>query len=154
MVSSLEETYLSSAGLSTLRTHFIASLKNFWYDNYLFRVLPSTFAKQFHHNSSPKSPLCDYSFQKRSKVFKSSISKFLPRRTWCNLIKNDERKRRREYPWSLAKEFKWGVQIKWPNIYSSVSPFPPFPLNIWNSMRSELIKYLPLTNYSSARQYM
>ena len=65
------------------------------------------------HNSSPKSPLCAYSFQKGSKVLhKFSLKILVSGRTWSNLLKkkNDENK----YPWSLSKEFERGVQIKWP----------------------------------------
>jgi len=75
MVSSLEKRYLSSTGLSPFGTYFIASLKNVWCDNHLLRVLPSTFARQFHHNFSPKSPLCAYSFQKGSKLLNTPFEK-------------------------------------------------------------------------------
>ena len=92
MVSSLEESYLSSAGLSPLRTHFIASLENVWYDNYLLRILPTTFARQFHHNSSPNSPLCAHSFQKGQKYPKAPYEIFLSRKAWGNLLSLKEEK--------------------------------------------------------------
>ena len=138
MVSSLEESYLSSAGLSPLRTHFIASLENVWYDNYLLRILPTTFARQFHHNSSPKSPLCAHSFQKGQKYPKAPYERFLSRKARGNLLSLKEEKEKASTHWSLAKEFKRGVQIKWPTkTFSSVSPFSPSSLNIWNSIRPE-----------------
>ena len=138
MVRSPEERYLSSTGVSPLRTHFIASLRNIWCDNYLLRVLPSTFTRQFHHNSGQNSPLCAYSFQKGQKYPKAPYERFLSRKAWGNLLSLKEEKEKASTHWSLAKEFKRGVQIKWPTkTFSSVSRFSPSSLNIWNSIRPE-----------------
>ena len=76
MMSLSEERYLSTSSLSPSYTHFIASLKNVWYDNYLLWVLLSIFARQFHHNSIPKSPLCAYSFQEGQNYSKAPSENF------------------------------------------------------------------------------
>jgi hypothetical protein len=76
MMSLFEERYLSTSSLSPSYTHFIASLKNVWYDTYLLWVLLSIFARKFHHNSIPKSPLCAYSFQEGQNYSKAPSENF------------------------------------------------------------------------------
>ena len=135
MMSLSEERYLSTSSLSPSYTHFIASLKNVWYDNYLLWVLLSIFARQFHHNSIPKSPLCAYSFQEGQNYSKAPSENFYQGGHGVIFFKNDEKWKWKEekVPMILSQ----GVQIKWPKIFPIVSPFPPSPLNIWNSIRSE-----------------
>jgi len=98
MVSSLEETYLSSTDLSTLRTHFIASLKNVWYDNYLFRVLPSLSPNNSTTTPAQNLHCVPIHFKKGQKYSKAPSQNFYQEGHGVIFLKNDERKRRREYP--------------------------------------------------------
>ena len=126
MVSSLEKRYLSSAGLSPLPTHFIASLKmsskTITYSGYCHPLLP----RQLHYNSSPKSPLCAYPLQKGSKILEKAPSKNTKFRKDMEL---SSLKKEREVPMILSKNSsKRGDSIKRPkNVSKSVSPFLPLP---------------------------
>ena len=117
---------LASASLSPPHTHFSASLKMFGmtitYSGYCHPPLldksTTTPAQNLH--------CVPIHSKKGQKLFKISLRKiFVSGRTWSNLLKKRDEKK---YPWSLPKEFKRGVQIKWPkNISKSVSPFLPLP---------------------------
>ena len=136
MVSSLEKRYLSSADLSPLRTHFVASLKmsskTITYSGYCHPLSP----RQFHHNSSPKSPPCAYSFQKGSKVFyKFPLKIFVSRRTWSNLLL---KRRREKCPWSSAKVVqKRRFNKTTQKCFQKCESISPSPLDICDSIRSE-----------------
>jgi len=134
MVSSVEERYLSSAGLSPLRTHFFAILKmpslTITYSGYCHPLSPysstTTLAQNLH--------CVPIHFKKGQKFLINSLWKYLYPEGHGEIFfkkkreENDEKK----YPWSLAKDFKRGVQIKWPKTFPKVwVHFSLSPGHLW-----------------------
>ena len=137
MVSSLEERYLSSAGLSLLRTHFFATIKmsgeTITYSGYCHPLFP----RQFHHNSSPKSRLCAYPLQKGSKFFKSSIWKYSIQELH-GVIFFLKKKWEKEVPMILSKSSsKEECNKMTRKCFQKCEFISSSPLDICNSTRSE-----------------
>ena len=104
MVSSLEKRYLSSAGLSPLRTHFIASLKMFGktitYSGYCHPLSPDNST-----TTQPKISIVCLSTSKRVKISSNSPSEndeFMEDMGISSLKKRRERKKE-EVPMILSK---------------------------------------------------
>ena len=81
--------------------------------------------RQFHHNSSPKSPLCAYPLQKGSKFFKIFLWKYSIQEGY-GVIFSKKMKIKRSTRDPNPKIVQKRSSIKWPkNIYKTVSPFLP-----------------------------
>ena len=116
MVSSLEKRYLLSAGLSLLRTHFIASLKmsgqTITYSGYCHPLSPDNST-----TTQPKISTVCLSIPKRVKISSKAPSEMFWNQEGHEVIFS---KNKKKCSWSWAKIVQKRSSIKWPKNISKV----------------------------------
>ena len=121
------------------------------YSKYRHPPSPDKFPLQ---SQNPNSPQCAHSSRKGLAIQKlQEIQSHTSKGVWTYLLKKIMKTRKKKFHTPFRKSCKIWSSNKKIKLHPSVSPFSPSPLDILSSIRSQLAKYQPSMDHSSAWQY-